>query len=488
MGHPESQYQPIEFPLRQRLDQLHDGSTEPRALMAFWRQQYPELYDVDAGTREGYTIAQHTEMVLEQFAIHFTDQPLPGQVDKDFFRVIIALHDVGKGDALAAGDKHLQHQYTPELADGILSELGYNEEERDIATALLSADYIGGYLKQAQKGSETASESAATQIVEAAAATPLTDEDFLALATVLYKVDVSSYTTAAGGSFKYSQNAPGMDFLFADSTNGLNFAQNTAQAMARLEAAVTAHGQAGFMQTIAGYGIEAGRLRSKDGAEEIRISDRSLDEVNYFFRGLLTRIVERQIEISPEPISVLDLGGGPQSRAIAGLVRQHESRLKGVNVDLLAESLPVPSNTNTHAVKASVLPLPFASEVFNVVYSRQLVNCFDSENDYAKERTLLREIYRVLKAGGIGVIHEDRFSQQVEDADTLGQYIEEPLEAFAKQGGIFLNNRRDWFQWLLRPGSFPRRSFVIMQKPPVDNGSTELIESMPAQLRGWHRQ
>src|SRR3954471_15723770 len=110
---------------REQLDQLLQESQGPQALMAFWRTRYPALYEADAGIREGYTVGQHTEMALGQFEKYFADEPLPAQADSNFFRNVIALHDVGVHRALAMGSKRLQHAYTRGIAKDILTELGY---------------------------------------------------------------------------------------------------------------------------------------------------------------------------------------------------------------------------------------------------------------------------------------------------------------------------------------------------------------------------
>jgi len=81
-------------------------------------EEFPDLktlFQADAGIEEGYTIQQHTRIVYDLYESHkktfLPSIKVPKDVDLDkLLPAIIALHDIGKPEAIAKGVKHLQHQ------------------------------------------------------------------------------------------------------------------------------------------------------------------------------------------------------------------------------------------------------------------------------------------------------------------------------------------------------------------------------------------
>lgn len=167
---------------------------EPAALLLALKSD-PDIraqYAKSAGVSEGHSIERHTLMVLGQFEKYFPQGP-PGGFDRSFFRLVLALHDIGKGRALEAGSKRRQHEFTAEAMRSILGRLEYEPNLVAAAVALIDGDPIGRYLQ----GSDL--EEAALQIEGLARRAGLPAGKFFEGLLALYMADAGSYTRDAGG-------------------------------------------------------------------------------------------------------------------------------------------------------------------------------------------------------------------------------------------------------------------------------------------------
>lgn len=183
-------------------------TVESKDILDFFKQKYATEYASGAGVWEGYTIEQHTIMVMTQYDKYFSKVVLPLAINHNFFKVVLALHDIGKPEAIRLGGKHLQHLYTSGLISQTLPELGFNQRETDIAVALVSDDCIGNCVK----GGDL--EQSAQRIRTLAKERDLSPKELFELMLILYKVDAGSYTEDAGGLYS-------LDSLFVfDSKNG----------------------------------------------------------------------------------------------------------------------------------------------------------------------------------------------------------------------------------------------------------------------------
>ncbi len=172
---------------------LREDIYSPSGLVGFFERKHAAEFAADAGVWEGYTLRQHTIMVLSQFEKYFSDKPLPGNMDKDFFRVILALHDIGKPEAIQNEGKHFQHKYTTPKMTATLDELGYSEKEKKIAIAIMNGDSLGRANKTGEIEKNAASILGAAQEAETDAG------EFFDLVSIYYKCDAGSYTKDAEG-------------------------------------------------------------------------------------------------------------------------------------------------------------------------------------------------------------------------------------------------------------------------------------------------
>ncbi|MFZ4398531.1 MAG: hypothetical protein ACOYO1_00740 [Bacteroidales bacterium] len=192
----------VQFQLSELDDVFHSDVFSPEALIAILKRWYPETYNQDAGVSEGYTLEEHTLMVMKQFEKYYGDKTLPAEVDKNKFRLILALHDIGKPEAISRGNKLLQHKCTILIIKKLFSILGIDEKHTYIALQLISGDPIGKYLKSSLNKIQT------RKIVEEMSnKAKIPANEFFKLLCIYYKVDAGSYTENAGG-FK------SLDYLF----------------------------------------------------------------------------------------------------------------------------------------------------------------------------------------------------------------------------------------------------------------------------------
>jgi hypothetical protein len=186
----------------------------PERLILLLERQYPSTYRQDVGVWEGYTLKKHTLMVMGQFEKYFGDKDLPSGIDKNIFRLFLALHDVGKPEAISRGGKHLQYEYTRQYIQSLFEALGIDQRHTDLALVLASGDPIGKYLTSRMDTIQTR-----TAIEQMANEAKMSVNEFFELLCIYYKLDAGSYTENAGGLRSLDDL-----FEFDEINRNLNFA------------------------------------------------------------------------------------------------------------------------------------------------------------------------------------------------------------------------------------------------------------------------
>ncbi len=191
----------------------------------------PELkrrYEADAGVHEKYTVERHTLMAMVQYERYLSGQPLPAGMDRGLFRTMLALHDIGKPDAVREGNIGLQHERTIALVGPALRKLGYGDKDLRLVDSLLGSDPIGRFLKTGRDP-----ERWARQIVDAAKKADVDPGAYFALLLTFFKADASAYTRDAGGQ-------PSLDglFIFDREAKEMAFSEAVDDRLAELSDAV----------------------------------------------------------------------------------------------------------------------------------------------------------------------------------------------------------------------------------------------------------
>lgn len=168
-----------------------------RGPMDVLQEAHPELaerYAQDAGVTEGYTVGEHTRRVSENWErekprnISEIGQSYGIENFDQLFQDAVALHDIGKGEAVLAGDKGRQHEFTDPILRDILEREGHSPAGIELVAQLMSRDLVGEYLK-----GNIASSEAVDQIRLTAEQVGMKPSDVLKLSLSLYKADVSDY-------------------------------------------------------------------------------------------------------------------------------------------------------------------------------------------------------------------------------------------------------------------------------------------------------
>src|SRR3989344_8801894 len=61
---------------------LNQKSFQPENLVGIFEKDFGADYEADAGVWEGYSIKEHTLMVMNQYEKYFGDKPLPANMDR----------------------------------------------------------------------------------------------------------------------------------------------------------------------------------------------------------------------------------------------------------------------------------------------------------------------------------------------------------------------------------------------------------------------
>ena len=208
--------EPDEFTMDDLRKIFEDQEFSPEKLVLLLEKRYPGTYTQSVGVWEGYTLKEHTLMVMKQFEKYFGNKDLPSDIDKNIFRLVLALHDIGKPEAISKGGKHLQHEYTQRYIQSLFRDLGIDERHTNLTLALVSEDPIGKYLTSRMDSTQTRK-----VIEEMANKARIPINEFFKLLCIYYKLDAGSYTENAGG-FRSLDDL----FDFDEENHNLNFASN----------------------------------------------------------------------------------------------------------------------------------------------------------------------------------------------------------------------------------------------------------------------
>jgi len=179
-------------------------------------------FQLDAGVSEGYTIGEHTAMVIDEARRYRESATIKPVVEKfmnwDEFVMFLALHDIGKGASNAAEEgnvfstlitrKASELRSTREWLETNSEEMGISDRLKAIYLALLENDTVGSYLK-----GEIPTDQFFFEIVTASSKLEVEPSDFCDLLCAFHMVDAASYPglkhllfRVDSGEFRYSSD------------------------------------------------------------------------------------------------------------------------------------------------------------------------------------------------------------------------------------------------------------------------------------------
>lgn len=174
---------------------LNNPSHTAEDVMRLFSKDFGHLFAQSAGTIQGYTLGQHTRMVLKQYHKYFKQTVFPAGVDNVFFETVLALHDIGKPEANFAGEIDNQYAYHQVYFNQILPQLGFSAPQLAVANSLINSDPIREYLYKNRTGPEAAAVSIKAKATEAG----MSVNEFWFLLKLMWMCDAGSYTVDAGG-------------------------------------------------------------------------------------------------------------------------------------------------------------------------------------------------------------------------------------------------------------------------------------------------
>ena len=193
MGHLRKQLQALRF------IEAQDPIEHLKKLSNEIRRQFPK----DSGGREKLTIEEHTRMVLEIFRNEFDPHQAERISEELGFSIVrlmeytIALHDIGKGRAIKAGDRARQHKFTVPLLKKGLRMAGFTNPEIALAVELANNDILGDVLN-----GRISARNAKKSLDKHAARAGVSSKTFMELQTLFYKSDAASYPQLRQRLFK----------------------------------------------------------------------------------------------------------------------------------------------------------------------------------------------------------------------------------------------------------------------------------------------
>lgn len=170
-------------------------------------QLLKHLLESSAQVWEGYTVEEHSIMVISMFETFWARNY--SSADKVFWRLFLLLHDIGKQVAVEKyGTKDRQHETTWPIMMEVLIAAQCDAVQLRRAQGLLDQDTLGNYFKD-----RITLEQAVQEVKKVAEIIDLSLLEALEMIKVFFTCDAGGYTQFAGGCYS-------LDYLFdVDLTN-----------------------------------------------------------------------------------------------------------------------------------------------------------------------------------------------------------------------------------------------------------------------------
>lgn len=160
-----------------------------------------ELLEASAQVWEGYTVEEHSTMVLKMFERFWAQYYSVDE--KIFWRLFMLLHDIGKKISVDKyGTKDFQHETTWPVMEAVLRAAQLSEQQIRLAHALLSQDILGTYFKDKATLAE-----ATTDVLQLAQSAKVPADKMLSFIKMFFCCDAGAYSKYAGGCYS-------LDYMF----------------------------------------------------------------------------------------------------------------------------------------------------------------------------------------------------------------------------------------------------------------------------------
>lgn len=97
--------------------------------------RYKRIFESPSGVREGYTLQEHTETVLRNFDENYADK-VPAKL-VPLMHLALTVHDIGKPEAAANGEKSNQKVYNDREAERFMRTIGVGPHTSDLVRGMI---------------------------------------------------------------------------------------------------------------------------------------------------------------------------------------------------------------------------------------------------------------------------------------------------------------------------------------------------------------
>ncbi len=228
----EADYESYKIPQQELQEVLQQTEFQPALLLDLLKRNpyLKVLLEGTAGVGEGWTVEEHTGMVLNQFEKYFGQRFSSPIINRGLFKLVLAMHDIGKSISVAKTQgTEAQHQYTKEVVERLFRAVGFNEKVSYLATNIVSQDILGEFIKSEnpEKAASATAEAirAQTEDIGIGGLTPI---ELLKILKIYYLCDASSYTEDA--SYESSsgvtyQGKPSLEKVFSFKSSGIGLSE-----------------------------------------------------------------------------------------------------------------------------------------------------------------------------------------------------------------------------------------------------------------------
>jgi ubiquinone/menaquinone biosynthesis C-methylase UbiE len=171
---------------------------------------------------------------------------------------------------------------------------------------------------------------------------------------------------------------------------------------------------------------------------------RAFEDSYWWYIGLRTRVVRSlQQALDTRNARILDAGCG--TGGMMSLMRSHFPDADIIGIDVSGQAVRATQARNVgEIINASVDILPFREDIFDVIVSLDVVLEMKAVND----TSAIKEIYRILKKGGLLVLNLTAFEclrgQHDAAVHVAQRYIKKRLKLFLQDAGFSIVHMTYW--------------------------------------------
>jgi SAM-dependent methyltransferase len=199
-----------------------------------------------------------------------------------------------------------------------------------------------------------------------------------------------------------------------------------------------------------------GILRSGTG-DSFLLTERPFNRINGFFWNLPSKLIEFYLDQARgEKITILDVGGGRDAKSAKGIATSYPNT-EVINIDRVAINESIGNFTSK---RGDICYLDLSDASIDIAYSHQVLPYFSSHDNFVRRIRAIKEVARVLKPGGIGLI----------DYTNASSVAEQVLQAVDQKLGSLVLPRQKSYGGV----------FFLIARQPIDSTILNMSAQVPS--------